>query len=75
MFLETEEFIEPLDKNKRIWYLIASGFYGSYSLIEWEYREKKLYNLLQMLILWWNSADCDVNHWDLSNSAADTDIK
>ncbi len=33
-------------------------------------------NLVQMLIfIWWNSADCNVNQWDLYNSTADTDIK
>ncbi len=33
-------------------------------------------NMLQMLILiWWNPAACDVNEWDVYNSAADTDSK
>ncbi len=62
----------------------ASGFYGSYSLISWEYGGKtaqfysdsnwaKIWIWCRCCFLWWYSDACDVNKWDLYNSRADTD--
>jgi len=68
----------------------TSGFYGSYSMIFWEYRGEKSFIQRPKIIKnmqiganadinmdknWWISDACNVNKWYIYNSITGTDKK